>query len=331
MKSNAPKTRSAKTVHAEDPSKPETEPMDTPEPTERPTYEGTLKSFVEHAWQVLEPVAPLQWNWHLDLICEYLTAIKNNDFRKAVGLEKEGVIFNVPPRTMKSLLITVMFPVWVWTTHPARRFMFVSYSEKLSTQHSVYRRNVIESDFYQEHWSSKFSFAKDQNLKSHYENSARGAMFSTAMQATATGMGGDILIFDDPLNPEQALSEVEREAVNLRFDSTFRSRLNNPQTGVKIVVMHRLAERDLTGHLLPAGAHGEARRVGASLQEKEGHLRGWQAALGRPPSCRCPRQLQDRHGELGVSLAVSAGARAHGRRDHTAAVGPLLPRASGAL
>jgi predicted phage terminase large subunit-like protein len=75
-------------------------------------------------------------------------------------------------------------------------------------------------------------------------------MFSTGMQATATGMGGDILIFDDPLNPEQAISQVEREAVNLRFDTTFRSRINDPATGVKIIIMQRLHELDLTGHVL---------------------------------------------------------------------------------
>ncbi len=257
-------------MRADGPSETQSEQNDAPQPGERHNCEDSLKTFVEHAWRILEPVAPLQWNWHLDLICDYLTAIKDNKFRNAVGQEKEGVIFNVPPRTMKSLLITVMFPAWVWTTDPARRFMFVSYSEKLSTQHSVYRRNVIGSDFYQEHWSGKFSFAKDQNLKSHYENSARGAMFSTAMQATATGMGGDILIFDDPLNPEQALSEVEREAVNLRFDSTFRSRLNNPRTGVKIVVMQRLAELDLTGHLLQREAKRWAHvRLPARMEQRE--------------------------------------------------------------
>src|SRR6185437_11728269 len=121
--------------------------------------------------------------------------------------KKEGIIFNVPPRTMKSLLITVFFPAWVWTTAPQKRFMFASYSEKLATQHSVYRRAVIESDFYQKNWGKVFKFSRDQNLKHHYENSARGSMFSTGMQSTATGMGGDVLIFDDPLNPEQALSE----------------------------------------------------------------------------------------------------------------------------
>lgn len=209
----------------------------------------SLKKFVERAWRILEPVSPLVWNWHLDLICEYLTLVRDERFKKVCG-DPEGIIFNVPPRTMKSLLITVFFPIWVWTTDPSRRFMFVSYSEKLSTQHSTFRRSIIESDWYQKEWSSVFSLSRDQNVKSHYENSERGAMFSTGMQATATGMGGDVLIFDDPLNPEQAISQVEREAVNLRFDTTFRSRINNPATGVKIIIMQRLHELDLTGHVL---------------------------------------------------------------------------------
>jgi predicted phage terminase large subunit-like protein len=214
----------------------------------------TLKEFVEQAWSILEPVSPLVWNWHLTLICDYLTLIKDNDFKNTCG-QLEGIIFNVPPRTMKSLLISVFFPIWVWTTDPSRRFMFVSYSEKLSTQHSVYRRNVIESDWYQRCWGSVFSLSRDQNVKSHYENSRRGTMFSTGMQATATGMGGDILIFDDPLNPEQAISQVEREAVNLRFDTTFRSRINDPATGIKIIIMQRLHELDLTGHVLARESH----------------------------------------------------------------------------
>lgn len=209
----------------------------------------TLQVFVREAWRILEPVTPLVWNWHLDLICEYLTLIRDEKFKKVCG-DIEGIIFNVPPRTMKSLLITVFFPIWVWTTKPSRRFMFVSYSEKLSTQHSIFRRSIIESQWYQKEWGGIFTLSRDQNVKSHYENSSRGAMFSTGMQATATGMGGDILIFDDPLNPEQAISQAEREAVNLRFDTTFRSRVNNPVKGVKIIIMQRLHELDLTGHVL---------------------------------------------------------------------------------
>lgn len=215
----------------------------------RPVKQLPLSDFVREGWSLLEPVTDLNWNWHLDLICDYLTMVRDGKFRK-LHPELEGLIFNVPPRTMKSLLISVFFPIWVWTSDPSRRFMFVSYSEKLSTQHSILRRSVIESDWYKEEWGNQFSFSRDQNAKNHYENSERGAMFSTGMQSTATGMGGDILIFDDPLNPEQAISQVEREAVNVRFDTTFRSRINDPATGVKIIIMQRLHELDLTGHVL---------------------------------------------------------------------------------
>jgi predicted phage terminase large subunit-like protein len=209
-----------------------------------------LGSFVQEAWKILEPVTPLSWNWHHELICEYLTLVKENKFKEKFGPDCEGIIFNVPPRTMKSLLISVFFPCWLWTSDPARRWMFASYAEKLSTQHSVFRRNVMRSAWYQERWGHVFSFAKDQDLKTHYENSNRGQMFATAMQSAATGMGGDVLVFDDPLNPEQALSEAEREGVNIKFDTTFRSRLNDPAKGIKIIVMQRLHELDLTGHVL---------------------------------------------------------------------------------
>src|SRR6476646_997470 len=210
----------------------------------------SLKEFVKRAWGILEPVSTLVWSWHLDLICEYLTLVRDEKFKPVCGLDLEGIIFNVRPRTMQRLLITVFFPIWVWTTRPSRPFMFVSYSEKLSTQHSIFRRSIIESEWYQKEWGSIFTLSRDQNVKSHYGNSARGTMFSTGMQATATGMGGDVLIFDDPLNPEQAISQVEREAVNLRFDTTFRSRINNPANVVKIIIMQRLHELDLTGHVL---------------------------------------------------------------------------------
>jgi predicted phage terminase large subunit-like protein len=249
------------------------------QPQPQPPYDGTLKAFVRAAWQILEPVSTLVWSWHLDLICDYLTLIKDNKFKTNGRQELEGIIFNVPPRTMKSLLISVFFPIWVWTNHPARRFMFVSYSEKLSTQHSVFRRSVIESPWYQKKWGSLFTFSRDQNAKNHYENSARGAMFSTGMQATATGMGGDVLIFDDPLNPEQAISQVEREAVNLRFDTTFRSRINDPATGVKIIIMQRLHELDLTGHVL---AREKSRWEHVSLSAiAEQDEKPWQLSNGK--------------------------------------------------
>src|SRR5260370_7838016 len=134
---------------------------------ERKYLSKSLPDFVRLAWPILEPVTKLSWNWHLDLICEYLTLIKEGKFKQRFGAEYEGIIFNVPPRTMKSLLITVFFPVWVWTSDPAKRWMFASYADKLSTQHSVFRRNVIDSPWYKDRWGHVFSFARNQTLNTH--------------------------------------------------------------------------------------------------------------------------------------------------------------------
>jgi len=190
----------------------------------------------------LEPATPLQWNWHLDLLCEHLTLVAQGKCRR--------LIINVPPRSMKSLLCTVFYPVWRWISAPQRRFMFVSYSEELSTDHSVFRRNVLNSELYRKFWATRVCFAKDQNLKTQYENTQRGVMFATSITGSATGKGCDELIVDDPLNAQNAFSDKERQTTNRNFDATFRSRLNDPATGSIVLVMQRLHEDDLAGHLL---------------------------------------------------------------------------------
>src|SRR5260370_30098912 len=88
---------------------------------ERKYLSKSLPDFVRLAWPILEPVTKLSWNWHLDLICEYLTLIKEGKLKGLFGKEGERVIFNVPPRTMKSFLVPGLFPVWDCTTDPPRR------------------------------------------------------------------------------------------------------------------------------------------------------------------------------------------------------------------
>lgn len=209
---------------------------------EQKALESNLALFVKKFWTVLEPLTPLEWNWHLDLICEHLTQAARGQCRR--------LIVNVPPRSMKSLLCTVLYPCWLWTTGPERRFMFVSYADELSTDHSLFRRNVMNSPLFRQHWGSVVRFSKDQNLKTQYENTRQGVMFSTSISGAATGKGCDWLIVDDPQSARKSFSDAEREAVNRNFDVTFRSRLNNPKTGTIILVMQRLHEMDLTGHLL---------------------------------------------------------------------------------
>ena len=207
--------------------------------------ENSLAHFTRSAWDILEPETQYLHNWHIDLISEYLTAVEQGDIRR--------LIINIPPRYMKSLQVTVCFPAWVWTRKPAKRFIAASYAASLSIAHSVARRTLIESDWYQRGWGDKFELASDQNQKTEFQNTHRGHMIAASVGGAITGRGGDILIVDDPLNPLEAASDIEREAANTWFDLTFTSRLDNKKTGAIIVVMQRLHEKDLTGHLLAKG------------------------------------------------------------------------------
>jgi predicted phage terminase large subunit-like protein len=220
---------------------------------EKIVLEASLPDFFRAAWDVLEPGRPLVWSWHYSLICEHLTLIRDGRFHELFP-EASGLIVNVPPRTAKSKLITICYPVWAWLKDPAHRFMCASYSAPLSREHSVLRRDLIRSEWFQERWGKLFEFKQDVNQADHFANDKTGEMIATSVGGTATGQGGDELIVDDPIDPDQAASDADRKRANDWMDSTLKTRLNNPGAGVIIVVMQRLHELDVAGKLLAEGA-----------------------------------------------------------------------------
>jgi predicted phage terminase large subunit-like protein len=201
-----------------------------------------LAAFTRKAFQVLYPGRKLIWSAHYDLLCEYLQQVKQ---RKLLRL-----IINIPPRTLKSTLTTIVFPVWVWLTEPEHNFLTASYSLDLSTEHSVLRRNLLQSAWFQRLWGDKFQLAGDRNQVAQFMNNKRGQMIATSVGATAMGRDCDTAIVDDPVSADQALSDAERTRANNWIDATLRSRLNDPATGAIVLVMQRLHELDPTGFLL---------------------------------------------------------------------------------
>jgi len=85
---------------------------------------------------------------------------------------------------------------------------------------------------------------------SEFETTAQGCRLATSVGGVLTGRGADMIIIDDPLKPEEALSQVQRQAANDWFDHTLYSRLNDTRSGAIIVIMHRLHEDDLAGHVM---------------------------------------------------------------------------------
>lgn len=209
-------------------------------------YEGDLASFVRAAWLVLEPSSPILWNWHHDLMCEYLTAVTRGIIQK--------LIINIPPQHTKSRLVTVLWPCWAWAKQPDANWIFSSYSgggTGLSTKHSIERRDVIESDWYQERWGAAVELAADQNIKTLYKNEKGGQMLATSTGGTVTGFAGDVIVVDDPVNPTEARSDADRQTANNFFDLSLSNRLRRTKyPGAKVIIMQRLHMDDLTGHVL---------------------------------------------------------------------------------
>mgnify|MGYP000312301521 FL=1 len=210
--------------------------------------EMSFYEFFKAAWIVVEPAVPLSTNWHHKYICDTL----QEECERIIAQKPKtkDIIINVPFRSTKSLIVTVMFPVWAWIKSPKLRFITSSYSATLSIELATKSRDIIFSDWFKKRWGDVFHIKKDQNLKERYENNHIGMRRATSVGGTVTGQGGDFLIVDDPLSPQMANSATERDNANEWYRTTFYSRLNQADIGVRIIIMQRVHEDDLSGFLL---------------------------------------------------------------------------------
>lgn len=205
----------------------------------------SLSAFVKASWGVLEPGAVLRWGWHLDAICEHLEAVAQGQIRK--------LLINIPPRSLKTTIVSICFPAWEWLRDPTKRFLTGSYRLDLSREHARKARDLIRSTFYQELVSGAWKLKDDQDVKSRYENTRTGLRVCTAQDAGATGEGGNFIIIDDPHNVQDVGSELELAESRRWLDQAISTRLNNPKHDCRVMVMQRVHEGDLSAHVLKQG------------------------------------------------------------------------------
>ncbi len=205
--------------------------------------ERSLAEFCKQAWSVTEAGTPYEHNFHIDAICEHLEAVSRGEIKR--------LLINIPPRHMKSLTVSVFWPCWDWIKNPERRWMFASYAQGLSDRDSTKCRRIIQSDWYQARWP--IVLTSDQNAKRKFENTRTGFRLATSVGGMATGEGGDIIVCDDPHNVQEAASEAMLTTTEEWWNHAMSTRLNNPKTGAKVIVMQRVHERDLSGLVLSQG------------------------------------------------------------------------------
>ncbi len=206
--------------------------------------EKDFPTFIAKTLETVDPSANFLHNWHIDLIAEYLEAARKSQITR--------LIINMPPRSLKSISVSVAWPAWILGHSPQSRIIAVSYAASLSIKHSLDTRLVINSDWYKRIFPD-VKLSHDQNEKHKFTTTRRGFRMASSVGASVIGEGGNFLIVDDPISPAQAMNENWRRHVNNWFDHTFSTRLNNKKSGVIILVMQRLHLDDLSGYLLNKG------------------------------------------------------------------------------
>ncbi len=201
-------------------------------------------SFLAKAFAEISGGDAFLGNWHLDAIAWELDRIRRGDDTR--------LIVTMPPRYLKSIAISVAWPAWMLGHNPHLRFVCVSYSGDLAAKHANDCRSLMQTDWYRRIFP-KTRLQKGGMAEMDFRTTLGGGRLSTSVGGTLTGRGGDIIIIDDPIKPDDAHSDTTRKNVLTWYSNTLASRLNNKRTGSIVLVMQRLHEEDLAGHLLEAG------------------------------------------------------------------------------
>lgn len=205
--------------------------------------EKNLKSFFEWSWKVMEPGAPLEFNWHHEVTLGHLEALARRDI--------PNLIVQMPPRHTKSSMISVSFPVWLWFPMPSAQILSVSNTEDLALRFSGASRKLMWSNWYQNGWGDRIQFSKTTNTKSYYENNHNGSRTSLGVTSKIVGKNADCILIDDLHDVEDAegSADIMRKDVDT-FKNAIMARKNHPKKSFIIIINQRVHEDDVTGWVL---------------------------------------------------------------------------------
>jgi predicted phage terminase large subunit-like protein len=199
-----------------------------------------LMTFTERAFEELNPEAKFIPNPHLEVVAAELEACLRGEHRR--------LIINLPPRSLKSITASVAFPAFLLGHVPSAQIICASYGQDLADKHARDCRTLMLSSFYHSCFPGTRLSANKLSVN-EFHTTRHGCRLSTSVGGVLTGRGADFIIIDDPLKPDQAMSESGRKEVNSWFDNSLLSRLNDKNKGIIILVMQRLHMDDLVGHV----------------------------------------------------------------------------------
>ena len=203
-----------------------------------------LASFIAKTFTTIDASQPFLPNWHVELLADRLARAYRGEIKR--------LVITMPPRNLKSICASVGFVAWALGHNPSLKFITASYSSDLALKHARDCRTVMQTQWYGDTFATSRLNPKRLS-EDDFETTAGGGRLSTSVGGTLTGRGGDFIIIDDPIKPQDALSAVVRVKAQDWLSGTVGSRLNNKNEGVIILIMQRLHVDDPVAHVLEKG------------------------------------------------------------------------------
>jgi predicted phage terminase large subunit-like protein len=197
-------------------------------------------TFIARVMATLEPGNPYEENWHVHLIARHLEDVRLGRTRR--------LMLNMPPRSMKTILVNIAFAAWVLGNDPTRRLMCLTYSREVADGQAKLFQRLISTDWMRRVFPELRPTVPNRLM--NWETSLGGYRLAASIDGAVLSRGADIIILDDPNKGQEIFSKRARERVKEAYDRTVSTRLNHPIKGAIICVMQRLHSDDLAGHML---------------------------------------------------------------------------------
>ncbi len=203
---------------------------------------GGLLRFIEDFWHILEPNRPFVTGWALAAMCKHLEAVSDGRITR--------LLINVPPGSMKSLLVNVFWPAWEWgpRNRPDLRYISFSYASHLTERDNQKFLDLLQSAQLKDLYGDRLEWRATGKVK--VSNDKTGFKFASSSEGVGTGERADRVLYDDPHNVKDGESELIRERTVRFFKEAMSNRLNDLNKSVIIVIMQRVNEFDVSGAII---------------------------------------------------------------------------------
>jgi predicted phage terminase large subunit-like protein len=215
----------------------------------------SLYWFVRYSFTITNPGVPFEDSPHIKAVCDHVQRLLEDWGRArsdpAFVQVCRDLLINLPPRCLKSTLVSVCATAWAWIHWPAMKIGCLSVNPRVSYRDALGVRKLIGSDWYRESFSPTWVLRDDQQAISNFANTSGGSRIARGFDSNVVGEGFDWIIVDDPHDPRDTADAVQKVVDG--WDVAVGSRQSDYRTSIRAGIMQAVTEGDFSEHVRGQG------------------------------------------------------------------------------